>query len=68
MESMVMLLRWPIYNVERMVILWRWPIEWRENGHVTWASLMDGEWENGHIIEVATLMGVRMVMLQRWPV
>ena len=27
---------------------------------------MNGEW-NGHI-EVATLMGVRMVMLRRWPV
>ena len=34
-----------------MVMLRRWPVEERENGHVT---------------EVFTLMGGRMVMLQRW--
>ena len=48
----------------------------RENGYVTeMVTLIEGEWsyyrggqfkgENGHITEV-TLMGGRMVMLQRW--
>ena len=30
-----------------------------------WRWLVEG-WENDHVTEVVTLMGVRMFMLQRW--
>ena len=35
------------------------------SGHVTEVARLR---ENGHVTEVVTLMGGRMVMLRRWPI
>ena len=55
------------FNGGKMVRLWRWPVYWKENGHVTEVVSLSG----GRIVKSyrgGQFDGGRMVMLRRWSV